>query len=193
MASYADERTAALRANSKRIRARSGEMERNVAKFLIGKRIPMSGAGAMKGDCEVETEKIGKIFIECKYSASRREGYGPRIRIDFRWFDKMHRDAGTMHARFAALVFRYHDVRFSNYVIISTDVLTKYDTIDRLTGAAIIQGGDKSGIELYKSMIDAAFAAHLDRQDVAVLECNRGRYVIMTIALFKELIHGDSI
>jgi hypothetical protein len=192
MATYAEERLAAWRANSKEIRRRSGEMERNVAKFLLGRRVPYSGAGAAKGDCEVETEKVGRIFIECKYSASRTPTMGPRLRIDYRWFDKMARDAEIMHARFPALVFRYHDVRLSNYVIISTDVLEKYDPIDRLTGAAIIDTGDKSGIELFKVNIDKAFAEHLNHYEVAILQCNRGRYVITTLALFKEMIHVDT-
>lgn len=192
MPSYADERLLAWRANSKLIRARSSQMERDVAKFLIGKRVPYSGAGALKGDCEVETEKVGKIFIECKYSAHRNEYKGPGIRIDFRWFDKIHRDAGIMRAKFGALVFKYHGGRFSSYVIISTDVLEKYATRDYLTGAARINAGDKSGISLYKSMVDAAFVGHLDKHEVAVLECNRGTYVFMPISLFKELIHGDA-
>lgn len=192
MASYAEERLAAYRANSKSIRARSSQMERNVAKYLLGKRVPYSGAGAAKGDCEVETDKIGRIFIECKYSASVHASQGPRIRIDFRWFDKIDRDAQIMKARFGALVFRYHDVRLSNYVIISTDVLEKYDTIDRISGATIINSGDKSGISLQKRMIDVAFATHSGGFNVAILECNRGRFAIITLEAFKELIHGST-
>jgi len=189
MATYAEERLAALRANSKRIRARSGQMERNVAAFLLGRRVPMSGAGSMKGDCEVETEKIGRIFIECKYSAGMDRDGSPRIRIDFRWFDKMHVDAVKMKARFAALVFQYHDVRFAKYVIISTDVLQKYDTLERLTGAEIIDAGMKSGITMTKAMIDMAFSLHERKLPVAILRCSRGDYVLTTLQEFKELIH----
>lgn len=192
MSSYGDERVAAKRALTKQIRARSSEMERNVAKFLLGRRVPMSGAGYMKGDCEVETDKVGRIFIECKYSASRHTYKGPRIRLDYRWFDKMHGDAVKMKAKFAALVFRYHDVRFSNYVIISTDVLERYDTSDKLTGAAIIDTGGHNGVTLFKSAIDTAFASHARAYNVAILQCIKGRYALMTLDLFKELIHDES-
>lgn len=191
MATYAEERLAALRANSKRIRARSGQMERNVATFLLGRRVPMSGAGSMKGDCEVETDKIGRIFIECKYSAGTDNMGSPRIRIDFRWFDKMREDAVKMKARFAALVFQYHDVRFAKYVIISTDVLQKYDSLERLVGAAVIDAGSKNGITLTKTMIDLAFAAHTRKLDVALLQCIKGSYILMTLSAFKEFIHGS--
>lgn len=194
MSSYAEERTAALRANSKQIRARSAEMERDVAKFLQGRRIPMSGAGAYKGDCEVETEKVGRIYIECKYSASRFRDKGPRIRIDFRWFDKMERDTITMRANFPVLVIKYHGSgRLTSYVIMRTDVLERYATTDCITGAVTISAGDKSGIELFKQTIDTAFSTHSNQCAVALLECNRGLFVIMPIAAFKDLIHDNSI
>lgn len=189
MSSFAEERLAAKRAVSKQIRQRSSAMERDVARYLIGRRVPMSGAGSMKGDCEVETDKIGRIFIECKYSASHHPLYGPRVRINFRWFDKMHRDAVSMKARFAALVIKYHDQRLSQYVILSTDVLTQYDDPNRISDAVVIDAKDKSGIELFKSVVDAALVV----KPVAILRCNRGDYVIMPIALFKEIIHGDPV
>lgn len=190
MSSYREERLAAMDANRRLIRSRSAEMERNVAKFLSGRRVPMSGAGYLKGDCEIVTDKVGRILIECKYSAHRDKTRGPNIRIDFKWLDKMERDAAAMKAVFPALVFRFHDVRLSNHVIIRTDVLKTYDTEDRISGAAYIDAGDRSGITLYKSMLDTAIAAHAFGHPVALLTCNRGEYAVITLALFKEIIHG---
>lgn len=191
MATYAEERLAAYRAQSKEIRRRSAQMEREVAKFLLGRRVPMSGAGSMKGDCEIETDKIGRIFIECKYTAGQHKIHGPIMLIDFKWFDKMHKDAISMKARFAALVFKYHGSRLSQYVILSTDVLTRYDTEDRLTGAIVINAL-KGSYNMIKSELDTALAAHEFRKDVVLFRCNRGEYAIMPITLFKEIIHDDT-
>jgi hypothetical protein len=190
MASYAEERVAARRAINKQSKQRAAEMERRIAKFLLGQRVPMSGAGAIKGDCDIQTEKVGKIFIECKYSASVDRQGKQRIIVFWSWLDKMYEDAASMKARMAALVFRYHGTRLSDYVIIRTDVLEKYDSLERLEGAATLDTGLASSYTLYKHKLDALFAANTSGRQIGLIMCNRGTFVVMTIADFKEIIHG---
>lgn len=192
MSTYAEERHAAIRARNMQSKRRAAEMERFVAKFLGGNRIPMSGAGTMKGDCDVVTDKIGKVFIECKYSAQIDAKRGPMVRITYQWLDKMHKDALTMHAKFAALIFRYHDQRLSSYVIISTDVLEKYWDIGCIVGAAVIDTNERSGHTMFKKHLEQAMVAHERKEPFVVLKCNRGLYAITTIAKFKEIIHGTN-
>lgn len=163
-------------------------MELRIAKYLSGHRVPMSGAGSIKGDCMVITDKCGQVFIECKYSAGMSSGE-PRIRIDFKWFPKMQRDAESMRSRFAALIFRYHDTRLSDYVIIPISVFERYDDAARLDDAAILNAGTKSGLDLKRSKLLAAFAGNIRGENICLLECKHGIYVIMTIDIFKEMIY----
>lgn len=186
--SYADERLAAIRARNKRSKRRAGQMEREVASFLGGRRVPMSGAGSMKGDCEVETDKIGRIFIECKHSSQLHPKHGPAIRVDYRWLDKMHKDATSMRAKFAALVLKFHGSRLTSYVILSTDVLEKYGSLEHLSVPYEIDTDNASGITLYRHPTDELMATH----GAILLHCNRGTYMIISIADFKEIIHGTN-
>lgn len=193
MASYADERKAAIRSINAQNRRRAKEMERNVAKYLEGLRVPYSGSGVQKGDCDVVTDKIGRVFIECKYSAGRHKTGEPNIRIDFRWLDKMATDAVSMRAKFAALVFQYHNVRLSKYVIVPLKVFVTYDNAERLINASIIDAKNQSGINLLKSTLDTAFSANPNSEQIALLYCTRGEYVIMDIDIFKSMIHGNDL
>ncbi len=194
--SYADERKAAVIARNNQSRRRSRQMELRIAKLLGGRRVPMSGAGQIKGDCQVITDKIGEIYIECKYSAGLHNKSEPRIRIDFRWFDKMAKDAAIMRSKFAALVFRYHDTRLSDYVIIPVEVFQKYaddPNVDRLDMLAVIDAGEKNGINMEKKMLDVAFAANPRGEGLCMLHCIKGWFVIMDIQLFKEMINDSDV
>lgn len=96
------ERAKVNRLNRQRARA----MEQDVAKFLGGLRVPMSGAGYLKGDVLARTYTGDLVLIECKISA--REGkYGPLFFMDVRYFENMIKSAASMGAAYAALVFRY--------------------------------------------------------------------------------------
>lgn len=190
MASYADERIAAIRSRNLQSKRRAREMELRIAKYLLGHRIPMSGAGALKGDCEVVTDKVGKIFIECKYTAGRDKSNHPQIRLNFSWFDKMERDAISMRAKFAALIFRYHGLRLSDYVIMPISAFVRYDDANRLINVAIIDGGDAHGMNLRRGTIDNAWQMNPNKENIALLYCSRGQYVLMDLETFKDIIHG---
>ncbi len=167
-------------------------MELRIAKLLKGRRVPMSGAGQIKGDCQVITD-IGEIYIECKYSAGiDSNGRGPMIRINFRWFTKMQHDVDIMGSRFGAIIFRYHDTRLSDYVILPIDVFEKYDDVRRLDGVFAFDTGEKSGLTLFKKYLDAAFLANPRGENICLLNCKHGIYVMMTIDIFQEMIiHGS--
>lgn len=109
---------------SKLNKARSKSMEREVAAYLGGSRVPMSGAAAQwKGDCYVEfVNNPGKYLIECKMSAQRDVLNDGQIRIDFKWLPKMRKEAQLMNSKFAILVIKFH--YFSGmYVFIHVDDL----------------------------------------------------------------------
>lgn len=189
MSSYREERIATRRAIMQQSRRRSREMELRVARYLSGHRVPMSGAGSMKGDCEVITDKVGKIFIECKYSARMIVG-GKVIRIDYRWFDKMTKDAISMKAKFPALIFRYHGSRLSDYVIMSITPYTIYGDVEDLEGAITIDTGEANGITLFYNKLAIAMEAHAHKKNLTLLSCSRGMFIIMPISDFRDLINN---
>jgi len=187
MSSYAEERIAARRAINAQSKRRAREMERRVAKFLGGHRVPMSGAGAIKGDCEVFTDAIGRVFIECKYSAGIHPSYGPTFHLQMKWFPKLEQDAEIMRARIAALVFRYHDKRLSDYVIIRTDVLLKYVPLFNLATSTVLDYSGKKVVAIYKKHLDAAFAVN---PESVIMRSDYGDYAIILLETFKDIIHG---
>lgn len=86
---------------------RAKVMERRVANTLNGKRIPMSGAGYLKGDCIVYLPyDVGFFIIECKL----RESYRSKIfiNIPMHWLEKLDKDTRSMNAKFGILVIHYH-------------------------------------------------------------------------------------
>lgn len=107
---------------SKLNKARSKTMERDVAHFLGGSRVPMSGAAAQwKGDCYVEfVNNPGKYLIECKLSAQRDKYNDGNIRLSFDWLPKMRTEARQMNCKFAVLIVKY--LYFSGmYVFVHID------------------------------------------------------------------------
>lgn len=98
-------------------------MERRIAKYLRGSRTPGSGAMAKyKGDVSVDfINNPGKYIIECKLSALRNSKSDvPQLSIDFRWFEKMQREAIAVAAKFAVLVIHFHGLK-EDYVFVRKD------------------------------------------------------------------------
>lgn len=188
MASYADERRAMTKAMLAQSRRRSREMELRVAKFLLGHRVPMSGAGTIKGDCTVVTDKVGQVFIECKYSAGHTKSGIPVIALDLRWLVKMHTDSVSMRAKFPALIFRYHGGRLSDYVIVPLDAYTRYGEQEFLTDAPELDFGDKTMTKLKQTLLEQLLSASTHR--VIHLKTKVGPYIIMDLVDFKDIIHG---
>lgn len=188
---YADERKQAIRSRNNESKRRSREMELRIAKELRGHRVPMSGAGSIKGDCLVTTDKVGQILIECKYSAAQHHTGSPRVRFDFKWFDKLARDVESMvGTRFGAVIFRYHGKRLSDYAIIPVSVFERYDDPSRLVGVGELDAGPFSSISIIRSVLDNALSQNPRKEQLCLLRCNRGLFVIMALDIFKEMING---
>lgn len=97
---------------AKRNKDRSRRQEQRIAKYLSGNRVPMSGSGAIKGDCVVPFDEYRSIFVECKFTEK------DTMKIYIPWLDKIIEDGRTMRAMFGILVISFY--RHTNdYVLIS--------------------------------------------------------------------------
>lgn len=94
-------------------KARSRNQEKKVAQYLGGTRVPMSGAGAIKGDGIWGSDK-GVVLYECKYSAAHHARFGKSLRLSYPWLEKLEHDAIAMRS----LGVKYHFlvVHFFNQV-----------------------------------------------------------------------------
>lgn len=102
-------------------RRRAKDMERRVARYLKGKRVPSSGAIAgMKGDCKIPLEK-GFYLVECKLSAQEDKGLA-KIPLQLTWFDKIIKDSISMDARFGVLVIHFHGKK-QDYVFVPSNAM----------------------------------------------------------------------
>lgn len=96
---------------SKQNRARSGAMERRIAKQLRGMRVPLSGAGVMKGDVFIRLPNDMSYLIECKSSAALSMNGTPRLTLKTSWFTRLDQNIESMrtwNVMFGALVIHYH-------------------------------------------------------------------------------------
>lgn len=104
-------------------RSRSKSMENRVAKVLNGRRVLLSGAAAAyKGDVEVRFNNYPKGYIvECKLSAQSKEAE-PHIKLQFRWFPKMHEEATNMGSAFSLLIVNFLG-NTRDYVFVRQDIV----------------------------------------------------------------------
>ena len=87
----------------------------------------MSGAAAaFKGDVDILfTNNLGKYIIECKTSAAL-SNRSPSIRWDFKWLDKLQREATAMNAAFGIFIMHYYNKDFlDDYVLIRGEDVRK--------------------------------------------------------------------
>ena len=85
---------------------RGKEMEKKVAKILKGNRVPMSGAGSIKGDCTAPLDEYRTIYVECKMTARKVEN-NYLFSIPHEWFHKIEREAKAMRSVFGILVIQW--------------------------------------------------------------------------------------
>lgn len=182
--SFAEERQKAVRDRNNQNKRRARQMELRVAKVLRGNRVPMSGAGSIKGDCMIISERLGMILVECKTSASRNAAGLSQIRIDFRWLTKLDQDVRATHAKLGVLIFHYHDAR-SDYVIVRKDWYT-YIGGKQPTQATTFVGDKRNGFLLKRVVIEKALQD--SPEHLALLSTQWGEYVILTIEALRELI-----
>ena len=179
---YKEERRLAWHRQNKRNKDRSKSMERRIAQFLGGNRVPMSGAGSLKGDGLVYFDR-GLYIIECKSSSMITNQKRPKMRINFEWLTKLESDVRAMRARFGILVMHYHRTRH-NYVVMRLDWFREY--VNDVTPVADGYITTKNGINLEKDKLDK----HRGDNPVISLTTPFGEYVIMLIEDFKAWLEA---
>jgi hypothetical protein len=167
-------------------------MEARIAKYLGGNRIPMSGSGSIKGDVRILTQRWGEIMVECKYSAGVGNR-GPRIRIDFRWFDKLDQDVKYMKSAFGILIFHYHDARFNDFVILRRHLFDRLfeESEMILSEVKVFDMTNKNGMTIDRDILHAAFDAHPCKPPCAVIRYAGGDLVVFPLVYFKEILDGS--
>jgi len=186
MTSPAEERSIAVRKRNADNRRRAAVMERRIAKYLQGSRIPMSGAGALKGDGIVYS-KIGMYLVECKLSALFSKGYSvPSMRFEYRWLSKLEKDVKSMRAKFGILVFHYHKTR-PDYVIMRRDWFYHLGDDTDLIDAFVFTS-DRSGYNLRIDLLDKWLQQKPGPRSVMLWQTPVGEYVVMHLDTFKELL-----
>lgn len=174
---YGNKRALAYKKQNKLNRERAKRMEKYVSQYLGGNRVPMSGAGFLKGDGLVYFDK-GLYLIECKFSSMRNsKNQVPKIRLDFRWLTKLEDEVKAMRARFGILVFHYR-CKKGNYVIMRLDWFREYiNPIVKIHPGYTIMS---SGINMEHEDLESRMA-----ENVISLTIPQGEYVIMMIEDFK--------
>lgn len=122
LSDYAEERIAKRKAINARNKRRGREMEQRIMKALGGKRVPMSGAGSIKGDGQIYSERYGYVVVECKCSEARNSDGYPKVTVALHWLPKLEKDVEVMNATLGFLVFNFHGKRSdADYVIVRQD------------------------------------------------------------------------
>lgn len=185
--SFAEERKRTIREINNQNKRRARQMEQRVAKFLRGNRVPMSGAGSIKGDCMVINDKFGMILIECKTSSQRDTHGNARIRLNFDWLIKLDADVKATRARMGVLVIHYHDAR-TDYVIMRSDLYTQVGGTPP-TKATTFFTEKHVGFLLKRAVLDDALKD--SPEQIALLSNKSGDYVILTLDKFRDLIEAE--
>jgi hypothetical protein len=100
---------------------RARRMENYVAKYLKGKRVPLSGAGrSWKGDVmvplyvQVDDKRYedGMMIVECKMTAKLRYNRPAIIFKGDEWFDQLENEVYVTRAKLGTIVLHFHDTPF---------------------------------------------------------------------------------
>lgn len=185
LSDFAMERKAKITAINAKNRQRGKQMERRVMKALKGNRVPMSGAGSIKGDGQVFSS-IGYILVECKCSAAIDSQRRQKLRVDFRWLTKMELEARIMNARFPILVIHHMDAK-QDYVIIAQQYFEKYfrKSIGDMLPTAILDLHGKNGWTAMRHKLELDFAHEVR---YTILDTDLGPYVICPLSWFAALL-----
>lgn len=123
-----EERRRINRLNKSRARA----MERRVAQYLKGNRVPMSGSGTLKGDCFVPFDEYRTIYVECKLTQSYQ------MAMDQKWFYKVQEETKSMRCVFGIFVIHFFG-NGGDTVLLSDDAVEKFHA---LSGIDISEGAE---------------------------------------------------
>jgi hypothetical protein len=95
---------------AKKNKDRSRRQEQRVAKLFGGNRVPMSGAGSIKGDVMIPYDEYRNIYVECKLTEK------DTMRIPVSWLQKIEEEAKAMRCIFGILVISF--LHGKDYVLI---------------------------------------------------------------------------
>lgn len=184
---YAKKRIESTRDRNKLNRQRAGSMERRVATFFSGMRVPSSGASWMKGDARIKSNKYGIIFVECKLSSILHHSLGPVIKFQNSWITKTEKDARSMLCVFGVVIFRYHGHNGVGYVAVARDLYTKLAEGAETVLIDLVY--PKASFTLPKNKLDAILQTGARPK----LVIQSGEYVIITAEEFKQFLGEEEI
>jgi hypothetical protein len=191
-------------------RQRSRSMETRIAKYLKGTRQPMSGAiGRLKGDCEIPLDDRRTFYVECKLSSQFKHAKFHSIRMDHKWFIKMHVEARSMKSVFAIMVVHYHLQR-DDYVFIRINDFMRVvypcqseelqKTLNALITDAIVidstvnkAGGNIKTFNLLKRDLDLCMITKDNMVMTRFIqhgESQKEEYLIFRISDFRDMIES---
>lgn len=181
LSDFAIERREQIKSINAQNKRRSKQMERRICKELGGNRVPMSGAGSLKGDGLLYS-KFGLVIIECKYTAGIDKEGNAQIRFNFGWMPKLQSDVDAMKASFGVMVFRYHNTR-NDFVVLPRRV---YDFISN-----DIKAPDPVMIAKYITITlqhRQVLKMLYDNAGLFTINTRFGEYVFMDLEHFKSLM-----
>lgn len=163
---------------NKRNRRRSVSMETKVMNILSGFRVPMSGAGAIKGD-GLAYCPIGSYIVECKTRKPSITADGRKyIRLEKKWLEKIDEESRYMGTRFGSFALQfYYDTKF--YFFLPVWVFLKFDNL--ADSIYTIEAPDKEAYPIYKDVLNEHMNPYI------LLKTSVGDFVIMNIHKFVDL------
>lgn len=97
---------------------RATRMEKDIAKYLKGNRVPMSGSGSIKGDCIVPFDEYRSIYVECKFTEKDTK------KVPITWLEKIRKDTISMRCVFGILVIQW--LRNPTRIVLLSEEALKY-------------------------------------------------------------------
>lgn len=155
-------------------KARAKTMEKNVARILKGNRVPMSGSGAIKGDCIVPLDKYRSIYVECKLTAQEQ------LSLQTAWLSKAIAEARAMRCVFPILVYKFHRSHF--YYVLVPEMASGFITMPD----AIMHDHDFTGVKAIK--ISPVWAAQEKK-----IQTDSGIWQNMPIELFSGALESHAL
>jgi hypothetical protein len=183
-------------------RRRAKNMERDVAYYLKGKRVPSSGAIAgMKGDCTIPLESGGFYIVECKMSANQDKSGNSCIILSLEWFNKVVKDARSMSAKFGVLVIHYFGKK-QDYVFVSSSTLrymaaksihepaiNKIIDVVKPIDISTVSGRMRSVYKLVEKDLLSAFIP-VWGFSCAAYNMSSGVWYVFTLEQYRDLLEG---
>ena len=185
MSDFRSERLAASRNYRELNRKRARIMEKKLATYLKGKRVPFSGAGSIKGDVLAQG-----VLVECKLT----EQYGviektPMITLKIAQLEKIHKEAQSMAVlgiHSAALAFHYHETPIlKDGVLMRKDFIERFcPTIDTLCPPETVFVVERRTFIIGRKSL----LRWLENRPIVYIDTPIGTFGVMFMSTFRDLI-----